>query len=268
MKWPLFFQIFLSISLTSHLPARASIKDPKIDMEKFAHSKGRLNLLYYEKYGSDYKSRVTSEDFFASGLSGRTNPVHELLATIELFRSESRYDKTNTLKSARCRFPSRYLYLKRSFELPDLKPCDRIEDWKSSYQPDRLYLVYASQYVSNPASIFGHSFLLIGSKVLTEGLWISHNYAAAMPPNTPGWRYILGGMIGWFYADYSVMPFYQRLFQYGSIENRDLWMYQIKLSPEELDFYIAHMWELVHLAKFDYYFLDENCAGALFRTFS
>jgi hypothetical protein len=43
------------------------------------------------------------------------------------------------------------------------------------------------------------------------------------------------------------------------MENRDLWEYQLDLSPEEVDRVLMHAWELGP-AYFQYFFFDENCA--------
>ena len=48
------------------------------------------------------------------------------------------------------------------------------------------------------------------------------------------------------------------------MENRDLWEYQLDLTPEELERVIRHAWEL-QSAYFEYYFFDENCSYHLLR---
>ena len=47
-----------------------------------------------------------------------------------------------------------------------------------------ITLVYASQYLSNPASAMGHTFLMIPSKRQTRGFWLTYNYAASIPTGT------------------------------------------------------------------------------------
>ncbi|HAG90800.1 MAG TPA: hypothetical protein DCL41_02955, partial [Bdellovibrionales bacterium] len=254
------------ISVQLQLPAKATNLDRDQKIENLSRSLVWLNLLYYEKTSTGYRSRVSNEHFFLNKEDGKISPSLELRTLVEKIEDPNFSQKERL--DIHCQFPARILFLKKYFAINDGQTCPLIRQWKKSYRPKDLYLVYASQYISNPASAFGHSFMVISSDAVSEGLWLSHNYAAAIPPDVNPFSYVYGGMVGWFNADYSILPFYQRLFQYGSVENRNLWMYKVKLSPEELDFYIAHMWELVHQAKFTYYFMDENCAGALLRTFA
>jgi hypothetical protein len=43
------------------------------------------------------------------------------------------------------------------------------------------------------------------------------------------------------------------------MENRDVWEYELNLSPPEIDRVLMHIWELGPV-YFDYYFFDENCS--------
>jgi hypothetical protein len=47
--------------------------------------------------------------------------------------------------------------------------------------------------------------------------------------------------------------------EYGDLENRDLWEYQLDFSAEEVERVLQHAWELLPV-YFDYYFFDENCS--------
>ena len=55
------------------------------------------------------------------------------------------------------------------------------------------------------------------------------------------------------------MPYYLKVREYTDLENRDIWEYELNLSPEEIDRLLMHAWELGPI-HFDYYFFDENCA--------
>ncbi|HAU15905.1 MAG TPA: hypothetical protein DCS92_19455, partial [Gammaproteobacteria bacterium] len=50
--------------------------------------------------------------------------------------------------------------------------------------------------------------------------------------------------------------------EYSRIENRDLWEYNLNLTPAETRTMISHLWELRDVI-FDYYFFDENCSYRL-----
>lgn len=245
---------------SEEVPDRVSDKA----LEEFAYSKTWLNLIYYKKTGGKFKSRVINKLFFADSEKGPTDPVAELRATLKFLTQPAKEDDNHP----QCLMPARYRILRKHFELPAPVRCPKLNEWRKSYSPSGIQLVFASQYVSNPASVFGHTFLLVPSPVQAKGYWLTFNYAATIPPETSGVGYIYGGLTGWFKGDYSVMPFYSRIFQYGSIENRDLWVYDVQLSEDEFDLLLSHLWELVHVGSFYYYFLDENCAGILLSTFA
>ena len=239
------------------------------ELTNVAQSEAWLNLLYYERTGSGFVSRVNKPEFFATREAGFKDPLGELRAELAAFRDQAgKLDVTDPDSSAQCLFPARYRFLRTRLSLPAPAHCPKLETWKGSYKPNGIKLVYASQYISNPASVFGHSFVVATNNAKSKGFWLTYNFAADMPQGLEAYSYVVGGLTGWYRGDYSVLPFYQRLFQYGAVENRDLWLYQLKLTPDELDLFLSHMWELVHAAKFTYYFLDENCAGILLRAFA
>lgn len=230
----------------------------------YATSEEWLSLIYYDRHGSTFSSRVSSESYFLSGQEGQKNPALELRTSVEIFKEI----RPESPVHPQCILPFRYKVLRRHFNLAPAVACQKLEGWIQSTQPSEIKFVYASQYVSNPASVFGHAFILLPSSRLVKSLWFTFNYAAEVPKGDNAIEYIFKGLGGGYNGDYSVLPYYQRLFQYGHIENRDLWVYSIKLSEDELDSFIKHLWELVHLADFSYYFLDENCAGILMRSFA
>ena len=50
--------------------------------------------------------------------------------------------------------------------------------------------------------------------------------------------------------------------EYGDLESRDLWEYELALTPEETKTMVEHIWELKHV-QFPYYFISDNCAYRL-----
>lgn len=268
MLWlrPTYFAVPLVILLgmSFGMPMARGNSSEEALIRELATSKAWLNLLYYDKKGSGYQSVVTHPQFFINRKSGSRDPLQELRDTVQTFNQDFPLNNNHP----QCLYPSRYLLLRRKFKLKEPVPCPQFQQWLGQYAPEEVMIVYASQYISNPASIFGHSFLLLPSTRQTKAFWLTFNYAATVPADTNGAAYVYGGLTGWYSGDYSVMPFYHRIFQYGSIENRDLWLYKIKMTPEEFEFFLKHMWELVHASRFTYYFMDANCAGILMRTFA
>jgi hypothetical protein len=226
--------------------------------EEFANTQTWLRLLHYQKSFAQYQSRVVNSSFFLSP-GGRANPKSELEATLEEFaKVEPASDK-----HAQCRFPARYEVLKKHFALAPKVHCQELDGWFQEYKPTRVSYVYASQYVSNPTSVFGHSFFLFSSTEINEYLWATFNYAATIPDATGAVGYVLKGLSGGFTGNFDIMPFYQRIQIYNNYENRDLWLYELHLSDGERTLLIEHLWELANQAELRYYFLYENCSGVL-----
>ena len=115
--------------------------------------------------------------------------------------------------------------------------------------------------MSNPASMYGHLLLKINenSKLTNDLLDYSLNYGAIVPDNENPIVYVIKGVFGGYDAAYSDKQFYRHQHNYSDIELRDMWEYELKLTQDEVDFIIAHIWELLG-KKFNYYFMDENCA--------
>jgi hypothetical protein len=257
----------LAFLITTVMMTSISLAQPKTAVDEFAYSEKWLRTLFYVQKHTSVESVVVQPEFFNSGPAGRNDPKLELEKSLDLFRNNATWS-ANDPRSPQCRFPYRYKLLRKHFALPPLAPCAALEIWREKYQPDGLSLVYASQYVANPSSVFGHSFLVATSNKSVQALWQTFNYSAAIPDGVNAAAYAIGGLSGWYSGDFSVMPFYQRIFYYGNVENRDLWIYPIQLSPDQFDSAILLLWDLVHNARFVYYFLDENCAGELLRTFA
>jgi hypothetical protein len=68
----------------------------------------------------------------------------------------------------------------------------------------------------------------------------------------------MGGYPGLF----ALVPYQEKLSEYRSLENRDLWEYRLNLTQEETARMVEHVWELKQI-KFDYFFFDENCSYRL-----
>lgn len=255
VKLPLAFIAFGSIQ------APGAVVHDSAKVAEVAASTAWRNLLYYDSKG---RSLVKSQLFFFDPAHGPTDAKAELKASLDAFSQSDPKSEVHP----QCRFPARYELLRRHFLLSEPVRCPRYETWLEQYQPEELALVYASQFIASPASVFGHVLLAAPSTKQAKGLWLTYNYSAAMPNDVSGFSYIVGGISGWYNGIYSVLPYFNRLHVYGHIEDRDLWLYGLRLSEEERDFAIRHMWELVHSSVFSYFFFDENCAGALLRFFA
>ena len=127
-----------------------------------------------------------------------------------------------------------------------------------------MTLVFASAYLNNPASLFGHTLLRLdrhGQTEATRLLAYTINYAAdATHSNIL--MYAVDGVTGGFTGQFAIQPYYQLVRTYSDLESRDLWEYRLNLNPRQLQRLLEHVWELRGI-QFDYYFFRENCAWQL-----
>ncbi len=215
-------------------------------------------LLHYKPslFGG-VESLVDDPQFFFAP-DGKTNPAAELRATIEAFFSPVQEGKRHpTVK-----FPGRYGWLRKRLELdPASLPHDgdvEYQKFKREIKPGSASIVFPAGYMSSPASMFGHTFLLVeaagGSRLLAHSV----NYAA-ITTETFGPVFAFKGLFGMYKGYYSFLPYYQKLREYGDIEMRDIWEYELDLSEEELDRLLRHVVEMEEIYS-DYYFVGENCS--------
>lgn len=224
-----------------------------------------LALVHYraKKSGSSprYISEIISAGFFLS-VNGRFDPVAELRATIFAFFQEA---GTNPDKHAQCRFVARYKWLKSKLDWDGATPpnvfCKKYREWSMNGQINSLSVVFATGYLGNPASYFGHMLLKFNTNrtfVYSDLLDRSMNYGAIIPENENALVYIYKGLSGGYEASFSHARFYNHNHIYVENEFRDLWEYQLSLTQNEVDQIVSHSWELLR-ARFDYYFIKQNC---------
>lgn len=191
---------------------------------------------------------------------GYQNAMLELQSTIHSFRSPEEFLKKES-SPAQCLFPARWRILQRDLGLTFKKvPCPDLEKWKQEISSDQIVIAFASQFISHPGSIMGHTFLKFQKHQIKDYLHRTIGYAADIPDNEPTFRYIYRGLFGGFRGDFSLQPYYEKVHEYNNMESRDIWEYSIKLSDEEKEIFLEHIWELKENGQFDYFYIDENCA--------
>ena len=215
------------------------------------------------------ESHVDDERFFLAS-DGKTNPEAELLASIEQLLSEEPVlsESAKTL-SIQCRFVARSLWLREKLDLAATEvpaQCTEFHDWMERVNPHTITLVFPASFLNSPSSMFGHTLLRIDPENIDSNSdWLSWslNFAAEVGEEdsfTPG--YAFKGIAGAFAGKFSSVPYFQKLQEYGAIENRDIWEYQLDLTPHEVKRLVMHAWELNDI-NFDYYFFRQNCSFRL-----
>ncbi len=268
---------FLGSFLVLSLKAGAD-EAPQVDLQalnELASSTPWLNALHYRRHGfgfGPFMSQADGEAFFLSP-EGRRDPLQELLATIEAFKMPGVKNYGHRQLSAACAFPWRYHFIKShlDIELPQIS-CPELDSFLAQFQADRVSVVFSTAFPNNPASMFGHSFLLFHQKE-PEGrknmdlLNMSISYAAQVPPDDEGgFIYAVRGLLGGYKGNFTALNYYFKVQEYNNSESRDLWEYELSLSPDEIHRLLLHIWEIENNTWFDYYFFDENCSYHLLST--
>lgn len=189
------------------------------------------------------KTSIKGGRFF---LSKTKNPRDELMATLHAFRVDSHM---------KCRFRTRYLWLKKYYELGELS-CE--DDW--FYENIRsLSLVFTSARFFNAGTSFGHSFL----KLQTKNKPIAIDYSVDLEGD-PFAVYAYKGLFGGYSSHYNIRPYSTKQIEYIHNEFRNIYAFDINLSKQEIERIVSHVKEL-NATHEDYYFANKNCASEIIK---
>ena len=206
-------------------------------------------LLHFRGGSSSVKA---GSPFFLAP-NGHEDAEAELAATRAYFREKP--------AEAACRYPARALYLGLEAAGEGVEACARWRKWREAVSARGAELVFAAAFLNSPSSMYGHTLLKFVRSGRTEGedlLDYTLNYGAKTG-TTVGLPYVWLGLTGGFDGNYATAPFYLKVKEYNFVENRDFWIYPLKLSEAELRLLVAHAWELREV-DFPYFFLRRNCS--------
>ena len=167
---------------------------------------------------------------------------------------------------ALCLYPARAHWLRE--QRPDIAAqwpsvtCPEYESWLRGLNPERVTLVYASDFAGNPSSLFGHTLLRIDSPNQHNDLLAYAINFSADSGGVGGLSYALAGLSGRFPGSFSLLPYYDKVREYNDLESRDLWQYELNLTPDEARHMARVYWDW-RQQKTAYYFLRENCSYEL-----
>lgn len=264
----LFFTL-LCFSVSNSVVAELSQANAKItstpkQLEALADSLYWLKLGHYRSgFASAWQSEVDDPLFFLAK-NGKTDPLAELTSTINAFNGVNL--SAQELLEVRCKFPARYRWLKEKTQnnWPELN-CPEIEKWQKILDPESITLVFPTAFMNSPSSMFGHTLLRVDAKDKTRGkdlMAFAVNFAGEPDETDNAAMYALKGIFGQYPGNFTLMPYYLKVREYGDIESRDIWEYKLDFNKHEVDLILLHLWELQQ-ATFDYYFVDENCSYQL-----
>ncbi len=227
-------------------------------------------LLHYreDRLGGGVTSLADSDNFFFAP-DGKTNPQAELEATLAAFLDPDARLRND--EHPQCVFVARRAFLDRNLGLDRARlpwrPCPEYDEWRTALGAAGLSLIFAEAFMNNPASMFGHTLLRLDrlppgdDRTRRDLLAYVVNFAGETGMDT-GALYAIKGIVGAYPGYFSLVPYYDKVNQYGNWEARDLWEYRLDLSPEEVERLLLHLWELRDVA-FQYFFFSENCSYEL-----
>lgn len=218
-----------------------------IEEHKIYNNKVWKSLIHYH----NNKPSINDKSFLLS--YGNFSLKNELLYTIRKFQEDP---------AIRCKYPARYQWVKNNIDINlsdySTSECKELNEYKLKTNPESIDLIFVSENVKNPSSMFGHIFFKLTGKYLNKDREHSVSFYTVLNHlNLPLLFYesTLKGMKGYF----ILSPYKEQLQKYSNEENRNVWEYKLKLTKEQIQLLYLHFWELkdVNIA---YYFTDFNCA--------
>jgi hypothetical protein len=213
-----------------------------------------LTLLHWD----GRRSRVDDPAFFLAP-DGKRDARAELRANLEAFLAPA----PEAGPAAADRFPARLEWLCERLAIErgrlPVPACAELEAAMQSLEPRQAVVVFPSAYLNTPASMFGHTLVTIRGRRRSELMNQAVNYAASVPADTNGIVFAVKGIFGGYPGYYSLMPYYKKVQEYGDMEQRDVWEYELTFDTREIRRLLLHVWELRNMRS-DYYFFGENCS--------
>lgn len=252
------------LALCACAPLHAAPFMDESRLQRLAADPYWIALGHYEtgKLGG-WRSYVDDDRFFLAE-DGAHHPDRELAATVKaLYEPAGKGDK-----HAQCVYPARTRWLREQLQLTDLPApdCAEYTAWFKDVSPHSAVLIFPAAYLNSPSSMFGHTLLRIDQADVqsneTALLSYAVNFGAYIEGNDNSILYAWKGLMGGYPGLFAFVPYQEKLSEYRSLENRDLWEYRLNLSPEETGRMVEHIWELKQI-RFDYFFFDENCSYRL-----
>ena len=266
--------------LTTDTTSANSKVDHSTALSELAKSSYWRSLLRDENpHSAHYTSPVRLDGFFLSP-NGANNALAELEATANTFAkaitpssavsaNKAAAINTSVVDTApACRYPGRHAWL--SQQRPDLAAqwpkadCPELNTWLTGLDANQVTLVFASDYLNNPSSMFGHTLMRIDAASQSDDtrlLSYAINYSAQTNTNN-GLEFAIKGLTGGYPGAYSLLPYYEKVKEYNDWESRDLWEYELALTPAEVRQMLLVFWDWRGITS-PYYFLSRNCSYEL-----
>ncbi|NMY02443.1 DUF4105 domain-containing protein [Pseudomonas sp. WS 5059] len=252
----------LALFACAPLSAAPHLDDQRL--QQLANDPFWLSLGHYEAGKlKGWRSYVSDQKFFLAK-DGAHHPDAELKATVDALYAPASLGE----KHAQCVYPARTRWLKDQLHLTDLPAVDCVEfkQWFKDVAPHSAVMIFPAAYLNSPSSMFGHTLLRIDQADVqsnkTALLSYAINFGAYIEGSDNSILYAWKGLMGGYPGLFALVPYQEKLSEYRSLENRDLWEYRLNLTQVETERMVEHVWELKQI-QFDYFFFDENCSYRL-----
>lgn len=262
-----YFFALLALCVSSN---KAQAANNLSEVEQLGTSNEWLRILYYVPRWTLHRTGMIDTPGFYLAKDGISDPVAELTATIAALEAPVPADPN---QHALCLFPRRFKFISATLKshrltIPTID-CKNYREWREAFPITGASLVFSSNYLNNPSSMYGHTFLRLHRK--TEGdaapsplLDYAINFAANPTTENPVLYPILG-LTGRFFGTFSLMPYYLKVQEYNNAESRDLWEFPLEFNSDETDSLMTSLWEVgPHGVR--YWYFDENCSFVLLGT--
>ena len=214
-----------------------------------------LKLIHFEQnYYLPSSSRADRTDFFFYR-EGPADPEKELNETIAAFQTGLPLVGEKGLHP-QCAYPERLKLIKNLY-ITDLKEvdCKQFISWKKNYQPREISLIFKQPLPKSTANFLGEVFV----KIKTDG---NKEYACYFNIVENAKNYYLPKqvqrLIGLNSLEIKIDDYDTFVKNQANYISSDFFEYSLKLSPEEMDRIINHIWELQNNHTFNYYQISEN----------
>ena len=260
----MFKRLLSLLALCACAPLAAQPQFADTRLHSLANDPYWIALGHYEtgKLGG-WRSYVDDGTFFLAD-DGATQPEAELRATLQALYAPASLGEQH----AQCVFPARSRWLREQLQLSNLPQptCNELRAWYSDIAPHSAVMIFPAAYLNSPSSMFGHTLLRIDQANVqsdkTSLLSYAINFGAYIEGSDNSILYAWKGLMGGYPGLFALVPYQEKLSEYRSLENRDLWEYRLNLTQVETERMVEHVWELKQI-QFDYFFFDENCSYRL-----
>lgn len=212
------------------------------------------------------KSQLPQGDFFLA-TDGNINAKSELIATLNAMQHKD--------KAVICRLPARVHFLTTQLQHLGIdsqvssQVCKEFQDWLHQLDGRALSLIFAEEHPNVLASAFAHVFLKLDTQKSQQSSQnqdaIAINYSSVHNEPSPSPAVLaIKSTFGGFAGGIEFLNFEQKQNEYLIDNERDIWQYQLDLTPEQITQILRHIWETKDVAR-PYFFTHNNCATEIVR---